>query len=111
MVEREEYWQELSRGWESSGESQKEYCRREGVSLSQFRWWRCELKRRKNKQLSVRQASNGGFVRVHLKDPETPKGQNGTVEVVLNNGLRIAFYDQDGVPASLASLVMTLESM
>ena len=49
-AERAEVWRELSERWERSGLKQKEFCRREGVELSAFRWWRGELKRRERKE-------------------------------------------------------------
>ena len=111
MANREQYWREVFRGWESSGETQKEYCLRVGVSLTQFRWWRSELKRRNNRLVESGRAMETGFVRVHVQDPSRPKANAGMVEVVLKSGIRIAFRDEDGVPGSLSSLVAVLESV
>jgi hypothetical protein len=44
--QREARWRRLSRQWEVSGLTQREFCQQQKVSLASFGWWRCELARR-----------------------------------------------------------------
>jgi len=37
-------WRELVQGWPRSGETQAEYCRRHGISVSNFHRWRERLR-------------------------------------------------------------------
>ena len=37
-------WSDIFSDWRRSGESQREYCRREGVSISAFGYWHRKLK-------------------------------------------------------------------
>ena len=39
----EKQWIEIFRGFESSGLSEREFCRREGLALSSFQRWRRRL--------------------------------------------------------------------
>lgn len=43
---REARWRRLSRQWEASGLTQREFCEQQKVSLVSLCWWRCELARR-----------------------------------------------------------------
>lgn len=40
----ESKWRSLIRGWERSGETQVKYCRRQGIALATFQYWRKKLK-------------------------------------------------------------------
>ncbi len=45
-VEKEHYWRRHHSEWETSGLSQPDYCKREGISLHTFRNWRRKLTRK-----------------------------------------------------------------
>jgi hypothetical protein len=51
--QREAHWQRLSREWEASGLTQREFCRQREVSLGSFCWWRCELARRDRQRVAA----------------------------------------------------------
>jgi hypothetical protein len=40
-----EAWQERIKGWEASELTQVEYCKREGLSVVKFRYWRGRLQK------------------------------------------------------------------
>lgn len=44
--ERSRYWRDVIESWKTSGLKASDYCRREGVSIPSFYWWKSELKRR-----------------------------------------------------------------
>lgn len=46
QAQREARWRRLSRQWEGSGVTQREFCQQQKVSLASLGWWRCELARR-----------------------------------------------------------------
>lgn len=37
------YWQQQMTNWEKSGSSQREFCRRHGLAISTFSYWRRKL--------------------------------------------------------------------
>lgn len=45
-TERSRYWRDAIASWEASGLKASEYCRREGLSIPSFFWWKSELQRR-----------------------------------------------------------------
>lgn len=44
MIDRTKHWRGLVDSWERSGLSQSEFCRRRGVKLVTFGWWKRRLK-------------------------------------------------------------------
>ena len=43
MSDRAKYWQGLVAAWEQSGLTQAEFCRRRGVKVGSFAWWKRKL--------------------------------------------------------------------
>ena len=46
----ESKWRGFIREWEKSGETQAKFCRRQGVALATFQYWRKKLKQKKSEQ-------------------------------------------------------------
>jgi hypothetical protein len=57
MSERAEYWRRLLEAWEQSGLSQAEFCRRRGVTVGTFSWWKHRLRGPTRAVRQVRQTS------------------------------------------------------
>jgi len=47
-------WADIFADWRKSGESQRGYCRNEGISFSSFSYWRRKLEKQSNESLFVR---------------------------------------------------------
>lgn len=60
VVERR--WRERVEGWQRSGETQREYCRRYGLSAKSLSYWRTELQRRDGRRSIVAEPSSGSPV-------------------------------------------------
>jgi hypothetical protein len=94
----EERWAELFAGYEKSGQSQREYCREQGINIHTFV---ARLAKRRRERVVVGSAV-GGFVEAKM-----PAGLFGSqlLEVLLPNGLLL----RGSEPASLALLVRVLQ--
>lgn len=95
------YWVKQIAAWQASQLSQAAFCRREGISLHNFRAWLYQPERRRARQawqVRQRQAtpSNAAPAFVELRVTGEPPAAEalpaafGTLEVVLRNGRRIA---------------------
>lgn len=78
-------WAEVFTEWENSGESQRGYCRRKGISYSGFTYWRKKLDADHNEKSLVQ-------VRTLSAHPETCRkslaASVGRVRVELTGGER-----------------------
>ena len=118
-----EYWRDVLARWGRSGLTQAEYCRRRGLSIGTFRWWRHALARRNgghSQARVVRGRTRGSpearFVAVRVRGaddgmPSTRQiiGSDSRIDLVLNGGrvLRIGRgFDRE----ALLEIVRVLES-
>jgi hypothetical protein len=102
--ERETCWREQVRSCESSGLPISGYCRRHGIALSQYHWWKRELKRRD----SERGVPRSGFAEVQMVS--VAAALSPLLEVIVANGRRIGVHP--GFDAStLAAMVQVLEGL
>jgi hypothetical protein len=61
-LEAEWQWRNLLKDWDASGLSGAEYCRRKGITYSQFRDWRIEIRKRNSEIEEIEQKSAGDSV-------------------------------------------------
>ena len=104
---REQNWRKHLDAWRGSGLSQAAYCRREGLSPTDFSCWKHELARRDEVSSPRNSPRSTAFVPIKL----TTAGAADVCacEVVLQNGLRLRIGS--GVAASrVAELAAALDS-
>jgi len=100
-----DYWLHHTTAWESSGVSQREYCRRHSLALSTFGYWKRKLRQ-----------SNEGPPRFYpLTIPavvavEDNPGDRGLHLLVNKDRFRIQI-EEDFSSALLKKLVLALEEM
>jgi len=126
MTERAKYWSDLVSAWSQSGLSQAEFCRRRGVKVASFAWWKRQLHKPsgdaptdvgrlvKAKPAGARRAkADKQFVEVRLTSASTvePTGVSSapTYEVVLARGRSIRVPAQFD-PQILSRLIAAVES-
>lgn len=97
-------WATHVAAWQSSGLSQSAYCRRHGLSLASFGYWRRQFRTDQEGTESSRLAARA-LLPIHV----APAASSPGVEVCLSNGLRIRLAGM-GDPASVAVLVRALSS-
>ena len=117
---REAYWREIMRRWERSGLTQAEFCRGESLSLSAFRWWRSELKRRDRRRPRQQSAGRNGnrsapgesisLIPVEVIASTADKTRNGFLEVVLRGERRIR-VGSDFDAGTLERMIALLERL
>jgi hypothetical protein len=93
------FWREQIGAWLESGLTQREYCRRKGLSVSSLRWWKWELGRRGELAKSSVQVGQSGktapvsprFLPVRLLGTALSTGlaSDCPFEIVLRSGYRI----------------------
>lgn len=98
-------WAAHVAAWQSSGLSQSAYCRRQGLSLASFGYWRRQLRTDEpDANVPVTQA----LVPIQVAPAPVPLS-SPWVEVCLSNGLRVRCPGV-GDAASVAALVRALSS-
>ena len=100
------YWRQRVEDWSRSGQSQVEFCRKEDLTLSTFRWWRRRLQIQASPlpSQSSAKAGRGPFLPVRLLDP-IPRGT--FLEIHLPGERRIHVppgFDPETLKAVLAVL-------
>jgi hypothetical protein len=112
--------QDIVRRWPQSGETQRRYCMRHGISMSTFAYWRrhqaAELTPRSASSVTARTAPVA-FREVVITGaagpaPEAPADARAvwTIEVALPNGAVVRFsrdVGADAIPAILQAVVAT----
>jgi hypothetical protein len=96
---RREHWRELLRRWQASGISQAQFCRRRGIPVWKFAWWKKRLS-------DEHPAADGLFVPVRVA-PST--ASCAELELTLRGG-RLLRFGADVPPARLAEIVAALEA-
>jgi hypothetical protein len=106
------YWLGHLRRWEAAGIPQAEYCRRQGLSATAFRWWRRKflgegrLVARDGEAADRRGASHPGFVEVVAATLSASEA-SGIYEIVLANQRRLRLssrFEADAVRTLLSVL-------
>ena len=112
---REAHWRGVLRAWETSGLSQKEFCRRKGHSFTSFHHWRQEIRRRdalrrRQERRGLRHAQNPpplpDFAPVRVIS--TPARPPWALEIALADGkaVRVA---PEADPETLRKVLAVLE--
>lgn len=100
-------WAAHVAAWQSSGLSQSAYCRRQGLSLASFGYWRRQLR---TDEPDANVPVTRALVPIQVASAPAPVSLSSPwVEVCLSNGLRVrlpGLVDQ----ASVVSLVRALSS-
>ncbi len=76
--EKQKYWQQHIALWQQSGQNKREYCRNNGLSYDQFKWWYAKLQENNITSLSE------GFVELSYQQSE--KAAHIGIEI---NGIRV----------------------
>ena len=98
-AQRREHWRELLGRWEAGGLSQAQFCRRRGIPIWKFAWWRKRL-------AAERVVPGSSFVPVQIVAP-SPAGE---LELALHGG-RVLRFGAGVDPARLAVIVAALETV
>jgi hypothetical protein len=98
--QRQRYWQEHIERWRSSGMTQKDYCRQNGLKWSTFQYWKQRL-RQKSSAVSLVQVSLGPVG--NSKDVQDWPG----LVLLIGDRYKVQVGDEFK-PATLARLVQTL---
>jgi transposase len=107
MTERARYWRRWLVRWNRSGLTQTEFCRRHGLKLANFAWWKRRLTLRIGAGTSrseARSASAAKFVEVAL-----PAERASGYEVVLSGG-RVVRVPDEFDAESVSRLISAVES-
>ena len=125
MVDRTDNWEGLVAAWEKSGLSQSEFCRRRGVKLVTFGWWKRKLKgvtsrRRSGGKVSSRSRTRRAnrraqFVEVALPRSVAgatplPERDVGNYEIAVGNGCTIRLprdFDVNQVTRLISAVTST----
>ena len=99
-AERRRYWQEHIERWRSSGMTQKDYCRQNGLKWSTFHYWKQRL-REKSSPLNIVQVSLGP-----VEVSNNVQDWHGLV-LLIGDLYKVQVGDEFN-PATLARLVQTL---
>jgi len=98
-VRKRDRWRELLRRWQASGLSQAAFCRRRGVPVQKFLWWKRRLS-------SEGAASGASFVPVQVMAGSSA----GELELTLHGG-RLLRFGPDVELTRLAGIVAALEAI
>lgn len=104
---RARYWRGRIEKWAGTGLTQAEFCRREGLSLPSFSWWKWELTRRD------RIKSQPAFLPVRVVgtaklDKASSNDHHKTFEIILQQGYRVR-VPEHFEPKALLRLLRVLE--
>jgi hypothetical protein len=122
MSDRAKYWAGLVAGWEQSGLTQAEFCRRRGVKAGSFAWWKRKLggtNGRAAKPARRRSASGGdgkraSFVEIGLSSRVLSAGSGNAFpsagyEIVLPHGV-VVRVPGDFDPGQVTGLLRAVAS-
>lgn len=76
----------LVRQWEASGEPRRAFARRHGLTVSQFDYWKRQVRRDGAADATI------GFARVHVVDAPRNSAAGG-IELVLGTGERLTIHE------------------
>lgn len=82
-------WAKRVEAWERSGQSQRAWCKAEGVALSTFQWWRQRLAK------AVPSERVPSFMPLRLE----PEATAASIEVRLRSGTQIRFEGEAALRA------------
>ena len=72
--------------WKSSGQNQHSFCKDQSIAYSNFHYW---YKKYKEQQ---REVNGEAFLPVKVKKSLPPSPERIVMELVLENGMRLNFY-------------------
>lgn len=90
--EKRRYWEDHVNQWQSSGESQSNYCRQHQLHLHQFTYWKQALDGKSSKAV----ATSAGFVKVEVIP--APQLSTQRLSIRLPNGIHIEGANADNLP-------------
>lgn len=96
MSSKVEFWKPHLAAWNGSGLSQAEYCRRHGLSIKSFAYWR--------RRLGRTEGVAGALVPIVVADAPT---SDERIEVQLPNGLQVRL-PIDTAPARVVPMIRAL---
>lgn len=103
---REQYWHEQIKGWENSGLKQQEYCRKNGLALATFGYWRRKLKKNEPQAVRFFPLTVPDKARpVHLAETSSP------FRLIIGERRFIIEIDDQFLPSALQRLVTALEQL
>jgi transposase len=87
-----EWWGHFVEGWPRSGLTQAQYCRRHGVPLGSFSWWRFRLRPQPRKAPKIAPT----FLPVTITRPAAlvPRSTSSGIEVVLAGGRVVRVHER-----------------
>lgn len=100
-TEKIKFWEEQIRFWRESGLSQNEYCKRHGISQSQWFYWR---KRCQDTEAGLT------LVPVKVKSLSGHSNRVSAVRIITPNGFTIEF-DTEASPTSLPHLIREVSAI
>lgn len=89
----------LVRQWETSDEPRRAFARRHGLTVSQFDYWKRQLRREGSSSAAV------DFAPVHVIETAAPARASACIEVVLGTGAHVVIHD--GASVDLVRTVVT----
>ena len=114
MADRARHWRRVLGAWERSGLTQSAFCRREGISLSTFHWWKRRLAADGKASARVGRSEQRGESFVEVRPPQSAVAHVDLVapitpiyEVVLPGGRSIRVgerFDSDVLSRLIAAV-------
>ena len=102
MSEQETYWKTMSEEWSSSGEPQKQFCKRKGINYNRFVYWRSYF-------LKAQGKSRSQFKALKVAPPKPMNRLQAMMQLQLPNGVKLQL--SHGVDKAMLMTVLTcLES-
>ena len=98
-AEKRAYWEKHLGDWKSSGLTQKDYCKREGLTYGSFKSWRSQL-------IEKTDFPAPGFVEAAPVEPEKTSHNALVLQISLANGSRIGVTGQ--APSDVVRQVLEL---
>lgn len=87
-------WKQMSEAWESSGLSQKQFCKEQAISYFKFLYWRSQFKQAKQKTPSGKPA----LLPVEIKQTKPSSSSvNGMLSIQTPQGLKITIPSDERI--------------
>lgn len=88
--DRTAHWQSLSDEWQASGEPQKKFCQRKGISYSQFVVWRSRILAAEGKARTQLQTVKIKHSTISPNHASSVRSVEPGVLLILPNGIKIS---------------------
>ena len=110
-----DWWRRFIGDWPGSGLTQAEYCRRHGVRLGSFSWWRFRVRQERD-SVTPKRDGVSGFLPVRIVPPAANKSTSlpasssaAPVEIVLSGDRLVRVYPESDL-SFVRRVVEALES-